>query len=227
MARSNSSSASASASFDDMNKPHLKDKHHQEHTIDIKDWKLSSSITIQYHGKIFKLPRDLVKQWPDMMKMAVSMKKRYGMLFRYHANDLHYFAFFDSIEKCRIFSTTNHMTLDQIEALCTELWCVTNEFSVIRYAKSFEVGLAFVLETKKKYQDVHGTKRYLQALSSKQAQNWFSSINDVLSDSSNKSVITESTDDMFDEDLCANDNNLLEEQKSDFDPHLLEDDSLD
>eukprot|EP01083_Nonionella_stella_P123836 373416_1 len=85
-----------------------------------------------------------------------------------------------ALKKCRIFSSTNHMDLHQTEALCTELWNLDKEFNVIRYANSFQVGLTLVIETNKDYLDIHGTKRYLQALSSKQAQNWFHSVNDVV-----------------------------------------------
>ena len=128
------------------------------------------------------------------MKNAVSMKKRYGMIFLYHDNKSHYFAFFDSIEKCRIFSTTNNMSLHQIEALCTELWDLTKEFITVRYANSFQIGLTLVIETHKEHQDIHGIKRYIQALSSKQAQHWFHCVNNVLNQNLSNQIIVADSD---------------------------------
>ena len=212
-----------------MHKPHLKGKHHnvcdemyisipnifqlhrqcpikfkQDQSIDISQWKLSSSITFLYHGKIYKLPRDTTKNWTDIMKNAISMKKRYGMIFVYHQNKSHYFAFFDSIEKCRIFSTTNDMTLSQIEALCTELWNLTEEFNTVRYANSFQVGLTLVIETNKDHLELHGIKRYIQALNSKQAQHWFHCINGVLMQKCVNNVNIVDSDDQSDDNLHLN-----------------------
>ena len=231
-------------SFDKMHKPHLKDKHHhvcdhisipdyfdlhrqypiqfkQDQSIDISTWKLSSSITILYHGKIYKLPRDTTKTWTDIMKNAISMKKRYGMIFLYHQNKAHYFAFFDSIEKCRIFSTTNDMSLSQIEALTTELWNLSREFSTVRYANSFQVGLTLVLETRKDSVELHGIKRYIQALTSKQAQHWFQCVNGVLMQTSLDKMRVVDSDDQLEESLDSPKN------KSSTDDLRLEEEDLD
>eukprot|EP01084_Bolivina_argentea_P242983 407444_1 len=203
---------SRNESFESLNKPHLKDKYHHDQSIDITEWNLSSSITILYHSKIYKLPRDTTKHWPDVMKNAVAMKKRYGMLFKYLAKNSHYLAFFDSIEKCRIFSTTGKMSLHQIEALTTELWNLEKEFNIIRYGNSFQIGLTLVVETKKEYYEIHGPKRYIQALSSKQAQNWFHCINEALGQNYINKIIVPDTDE-FDNELKNNEDFQLEDQE--------------
>ena len=174
-------------------------------SIDISNWKLSSNILIIFHGKIYKLPRDTTKTFPDIMKHAMSMKKRYGIIFLYKPNKLHYLAFFDSIEKCRIFITTNDQHLSQLNALCTELWNLKYEFNTIRYANSFKIGLSLVIETKKKFIDTHGIKRYLQALSTNQAQKWFHSINEILDNYDNNNDIE-----------INNEDNKLDDEQEDF-----------
>ena len=150
------------------------------------------------------------------MKHTVSMKKRYGMVFLYQAhrngsvvsntsngmtNNSHYFAFFDSIEKCRIFASTNDMDLHQIEALTTELWNLDKEFTTVRYANSFQVGLALTVEVHSDYHDLHGTKRYLQALTSKQAQSWFHCLNKILSHETSNNETGNKSPPQFDGDL--------------------------
>lgn len=114
---------------------------------------------------------------PDAIKHAIPFKKRYGMLFIYK-NKHFYFAFFDTLEKCRIFVTTKSINdLKQIQSLTTELWNIGDEFTSIRYAQSLQVGQTIVLETSQKFVEFHGEKRYLQTISGNQAQIWFEKLN--------------------------------------------------
>ena len=93
------------------------------------------------------------------------------------------------------------MNLHQIQALCTELWHLDKEFHIVRYANSFQVGLTLVIETYKDYVDIHGPKRYIQAMNSKQAQHWFHCINGVLSKYMKNVIVTEAKVDDNTDDL--------------------------
>ena len=122
-----------------------------------------------------------MKIMPDAVKHAIPFKKRYGILFKFESKE-YYLAFFDTIEKCRIFITTKNINnLKQIESLTTELWNINNEFKSLRYSQSLQIGQTIVLETNKKYIEIHGEKRYLQSISSDQAQIWFEKLNTTFS----------------------------------------------
>ena len=120
-----------------------------------------------------------MKLLPDAIKHAIPFKKRYGLLFIFDKK-YYYLAFFNTLEKCRIFITTKIINdLKQIQSLTTELWNINNEFISVRYSQSLQIGQTIVLETNKNYIEIHGEKRYLQAISGNQAQIWFEHINQI------------------------------------------------
>ena len=164
-----------------MNFKHLD---HKTESVDISKWKVSNNIRIIFHGNIYKLPRDIAKNWVDVLKNVMSFRKRYAVifqiLFKPDQEDF-YIAFFDNMEKVKIFATANMNDMSQLEPLTTELWNLSIEFDNVRYSNSFEVGKTIVLETNECAFDIHGTKRYFRCLSCSQAVEWFDHFNESIS----------------------------------------------
>lgn len=160
-----------------MNFKHLD---HKTEAVDISDWIISPNIKIIFHGNIFKLPRDIAKNWVDVLKNVMTFRKRYAIifkiLFKSNYNDS-YIAFFDNMEKVKIFATANMNDMSQLEPLTTELWNLSIEFDNVRYSNSFEVGKTIVLETNECAYNIHGPKRYFRCLSCSQAVDWFDFLN--------------------------------------------------
>jgi hypothetical protein len=162
-----------------MNFKHLD---HKTESVDISEWKISSNIKIIFHGNIYKLPRDIAKNWVDVLKNVMSFRKRYAVIFQIlFKQDDKYIAFFDNMEKVKIFATANMNDMSQLEPLTTELWNLSIEFDNVRYSNSFEVGKTIVLETNECAFDIHGTKRYFRCLSCSQAVEWFDHFNESIS----------------------------------------------
>jgi hypothetical protein len=164
-----------------MNFKHLD---HKTESVDISEWKISSNIKIIFHGNIYKLPRDIAKTWVDVLKNIMSFRKRYAVIFQIlfkPDQDDKYIAFFDNMEKVKIFATANMNDMSQLEPLTTELWNLSIEFDNVRYSNSFEVGKTIVLETNECAFDIHGTKRYFRCLSCSQAVEWFDHFNESIS----------------------------------------------
>jgi len=164
-----------------MNFKHLD---HKTESVDISEWKISSNIKIIFHGNIYKLPRDVAKNWVDVLKNVMSFRKRYAVIFQIlfkHDQEDKYIAFFDNMEKVKIFATANMNDMSQLEPLTTELWNLSIEFDNVRYSNSFEVGKTIVLETNECAFDIHGTKRYFRCLSCSQAVQWFDHFNESIS----------------------------------------------
>lgn len=184
-----------------MNFKHLD---HKTESVDISKWKVSNNIRIIFHGNIYKLPRDIAKNWVDVLKNVMSFRKRYAVifqiLFKPDQEDF-YIAFFDNMEKVKIFATANMNDMSQLEPLTTELWNLSIEFDNVRYSNSFEVGKTIVLETNECAFDIHGTKRYFRCLSCSQAVEWFDHFNESISkdikhkeidnDNDNKEILKE------------------------------------
>jgi len=179
----------------------FKNLDHKMESIDISKWKISNNIEIIYHGNVFKLPRDIAKNWVDLFKRTLSFRKRYSVIFRVISLkplDI-YIAFFDNIEKVKIFATTNINDMSQLSPLTTELWNLSAEFDNVRYSNSFDIGKTIVLETNLCAINIHGPKRYFRCLSCSQAQKWFDFLNDSLHNNIEETDDNELLDNKIDE----------------------------
>lgn len=158
-----------------MNFKHLD---HKTESVDISNWNVTKNIQIIYHGNLYKLPRDVAKNWVDVLKNVMSFRKRYGIIFKISLKpDDIFIAFFDNMEKVKIFATANMNDMTQLEPLTTELWNLSIEFDEVRYSNSFEIGKTIVLETNQCAYEIHGNKRYFRCLSCEQAIKWFDHLN--------------------------------------------------
>ena len=160
-----------------MNFKHLD---HKTEYVDITKWNISSNIKIFFHGNIYKLPRDIAKNWIDILKNTMSFRKRYAVIFQILFKDDHedfFIAFFDNMEKVKIFATANMNNMSQLKPLTTELWNLSIEFNNVRYSNSFDIGKTIVLETNECAFNIHGIKRYVRCLSCSQAVQWFDYFN--------------------------------------------------
>ena len=158
-----------------MNFKHLD---HKTESVDISQWNISKYIQIIYHGNLYKLPRDIAKNWVNILKNIMSFRKRYGIIFKISLKpDDIFIAFFDNMEKVKIFATANMNDMAQLEPLTTELWNLSIEFDEVRYSNSFDIGKTIVLETNQCAYEIHGNKRYFRCLSCEQAIKWFDHLN--------------------------------------------------
>jgi len=160
----------------------FKNLDHKTESVDISKWVISDNIQIIFHGNVFKLPRDIAKNYIDLFKKTISFRKRYSVIFRIISLKPYdiFIAFFDNMEKVKIFATTNINDMSQLSPLTTELWNISDEFDNVRYSNSFDVGKTIVLETNLCALDIHGPKRYFRCLSCTQAQKWFDHLNDSI-----------------------------------------------
>jgi hypothetical protein len=153
--------------------------------IDISKWKIADNYDIIFHGTLFKLSRDVTKKFIDFFKKILYFRRRYSILFLY--KKIYYMAFFDDMDKVKIFITTNIRDISQLKPLMTEIWNINFEFTDIRYSNSFEIGKTIVLETNDNAIQLHGSKRYITLPSISKGQKWFQYINDIIEN--NKNII--------------------------------------
>jgi NAD-dependent SIR2 family protein deacetylase len=171
----------------------LKNIDHKIEIIDITKWDISENIDIIFHGYVFKLPRDIAKKWIDFFKKTITFKKRYAIIFRISLLNKFaiYIAFFDNIDKFKIFITTNINNMTQLLPLTTELWNISNEFDNVRYSNSFDIGKTIVLETNLSAINIHGSKRYFRCVSCIQSQEWFDHFNNSIHNNNNNITLNE------------------------------------
>jgi hypothetical protein len=178
---------------------------HKTESVDISKWNISKNIRIIYHGNLYKLPRDVAKNWINLLKNVMSFRKRYGVIFQISIRqDDIFIAFFDNMEKVKIFATANMNDMSQLEPLTTELWNLSIEFENVRYSNSFDIGKTIVLETNECALDIHGSKRYFRCLSCSQAVEWFDNLNSSIHNGKKKKKLSEnelSEKELSEEDL--------------------------